>query len=108
MNNLEKYEPMENDGLVIMPHGQLAMAIRSDNDGDQYCMMMQLGKDFDGMCIPMGYWIVPDLECDVPHHWICIDPISEYWVINNELHYNYDAIIGETLLTWPWEIGLKR
>ena len=38
----------------------IPMAIRSDNDGDQYCMMMQLGKDFDGMCIPMGYWIVPD------------------------------------------------
>jgi hypothetical protein len=103
MKNLEIYEMNENDesGLIIMPHGQIAMAIRGYES--EYCMMMNLGTDFDGMCIPMGYWIVP--EFDVPNqpddHWIMIDPVSEFWIVNNTIHYNYDAIVGCTLLDGP-------
>jgi len=103
MNNLERYETTENDdsGLVIMPHGQLAMAIRGGDD--EFCMMMQLGNGFDGLCIPMGYWIVPEFDAHgaTEHHWIMIDPVSEFWVVNNVLCYNYDAIVGCTLFDGP-------
>ena len=100
MKNLEKYDyrnksEMNTDNLVIMDYGQLAMAIRG-GDGE-YCMMMNLGELFGGMCIPMGYWIVPDVEDDFKSHWILIDPVSEFWIINNVLYYNYDAIVGEVV-----------
>ena len=90
MKNLEIYETNENDndGLIIMPHGQIAYAIRG----------------YDGMCIPMGYWIVP--EFDVPNqpddHWIMIDRVSEFWVVNNLICYNYDAIVGCVLYDGPY------
>lgn len=104
MNNLEIYETTENDtdGLVIMPHGQMAMAIRGYES--EFCMMMNLGTDFDGMCIPMGYWIVP--EFDVPNqpddHWLMIDRVSEFWIVNNRICYNYDAIVGCVLYDGPY------
>lgn len=104
MKNLEIYETNENDndGLIIMPHGQIAYAIRGYED--EFCMMMNLGTDFDGMCIPMGYWIVP--EFDVPNqpddHWIMIDRVSEFWVVNNLICYNYDAIVGCVLYDGPY------
>ena len=67
--------------------------------GDEYCMMMKLNEPIDGVeVIPMGYWITPDIEeletNELESHWIIIDPIAEFWVINGGIYWHYDAAIG--------------
>ena len=93
MNNLEKQPEGEYDVRTLAPQQKVV------GFSGEFCMMFELDEPIDGVeVIPMGYWLLPhieELDVDYDNYGdITIDPIAEFWVINQDVYWTYDAIVG--------------
>ena len=75
------------------PHGQKVIGFSGE-----YCMMFELDEPIDGVAFLWGigyYHTHRELDVDYGNYGdISIDPIAEYWVINQDVYWTYDAIVG--------------
>ena len=93
MNNLEKQPKGEYDVRTLADQQKVI------GFSGEFCMMFELDEPIDGVeVIPMGYWLLPHIEelcVDYDNYGdVSLDPIAEFWVINQDVYWTYDAIVG--------------
>tara|TARA_R110000824_G_scaffold71666_3_gene183440 strand:+ start:159 stop:485 length:327 start_codon:yes stop_codon:yes gene_type:complete len=93
LNNLEKQPEGEYDVRTLARQQKVV------GFSGEFCMMFELNEPIDGLeVIPMGYWLLPhaeELHTDYDNYGdITIDPIAEFWVVNQVVYWTYDAIVG--------------